>query len=86
MLESTIQRKTKERLEKKGWLVIKLIQTTMNGIPDLIALKNGIVIFIEIKRPGEKPTRLQVYVHNLLRNAGFKVLVITNENEVESFV
>lgn len=85
-LESVIQRKTIKRLEASGWLVVKLIQTTMNGITDLVALKNGEAVFIEIKRPGERPTRLQVYVHNRLRDAGFKVLIITNENQVDALL
>jgi len=30
-----------------------------NGISDIIAVKQGKVAFIEVKRPGKKPTKLQ---------------------------
>ena len=41
MKESEVQRKITLNLEKRGWIVVKLIKTTMNGIPDLMALKCG---------------------------------------------
>ena len=46
MLESKIQTKIKRKLESEGWIVIKLIRTSMVGICDLMALKNGVVKFI----------------------------------------
>jgi Holliday junction resolvase len=48
-MESKIQTKIKKKLEAEGYLVVKLIKTSMNGIPDLMALKNGKTIFIEVK-------------------------------------
>jgi Holliday junction resolvase len=42
MRESIIQAGVKKYLEKEGWMVIKLIQTSVNGIPDLMASKNGV--------------------------------------------
>jgi hypothetical protein len=35
MLESEIKRKSKERLKQWGWLVVHIIQSNTNGIPDL---------------------------------------------------
>lgn len=75
MRESIIQSKIKTKLEAAGWLVTKLIQTSTNGITDLMALKDGQVVFIEVKQPGSKPTTLQLYRHEQLRNKGFAVVV-----------
>lgn len=77
MLESKIQSKIVKRYESDGWLVVKLLTTTMNGIPDLMCLKNGKTIFIEVKRPGQKPRPLQEYRHDQLRKQGFEVIVLT---------
>lgn len=78
MTESQIQRKIITRLEKAGWYVIKMIITTKNGIPDIMALKNGKAVFIEVKRPGEKPRPLQIIRHDELRMQGFEVYIMSN--------
>lgn len=75
-LESLIQSRIIKRLEKDGWMVIKLGLTNMPGIPDLLALKDGRARFIEVKRPGEKPRPLQEYRHRQLRENGFDVEVM----------
>lgn len=72
-LESVIQSRIIKRLEKDGWMVVKLGITNLPGIPDLLALKDGVARFIEVKRPGEKPRPLQLYRHEQLRNMGFDV-------------
>lgn len=77
-LESVIQGRIIKRLEKDGWMVIKLGITNLPGIPDLLALKDGVVRFIEVKRLGEKPRPLQLYRHEQLRNMGFDVEVMDN--------
>lgn len=85
MRESIIQSQIKRYLEANGWLVIKLIQTTMNGIPDLMALKNGRTVFIECKQPGKKPTDLQQYRIEKLHKAGFPAFVAASVNDVSNF-
>ena len=76
MLESQIQSKIIKSYEKTGWLVVKIIQSNFNGIPDLMCLKNGKTIFIEVKQPGKRPTPLQEHRHKQLRAQGFEVLVL----------
>lgn len=75
--ESATQRNVRIQYERQGWYVIKIIQCTKNGIPDLLCLKDGITVFIEIKATGKKPGPLQLYRHEQLREKGFKVLVIS---------
>lgn len=76
-LESVIQSRIIRRLQNEGWLVVKLSLTNLSGLPDLMALKDGITKFIEVKRPGEKPRPLQEYRHSQLRALGFEVEVLT---------
>jgi Holliday junction resolvase len=71
MLESKIQTKIKKKLEEKGFLVIKLIKTSCNGIPDLIALKDGKTIFVEVKQPNGVLSELQKLRIKQLRDLGF---------------
>lgn len=63
-------------LRSHGWLVIKLIQTNFNGIPDLICHLDGRTMYIEVKRPGMAPNALQVHRHDELRDAGMEVYVV----------
>ena len=58
-LESDIQRDIAKAMTKSGWLVVKLIQTNWNGIPDLMCIRKGVTIFLEVKRPGKELEPLQ---------------------------
>lgn len=80
MLESARQTKIKKQLEKDGWFVIKLIKTSVNGIPDLMALKNGETIFIEVKQPKGVLSEIQKYRIKELREKGFLVYIWTDYN------
>lgn len=80
MTEAQIQSRIKERMKGRGWLVVKLLQTTMNGIPDLMAIKKGRVVFIEVKAVGKSPGLLQVLRHEMLRDAGVEVFVTDNKD------
>jgi hypothetical protein len=73
MTEQQIQAKIIKKLEAQGYYVIKLIQTNKPGIPDLIAIpRDSDVEFIEVKRPGKKPSALQVYRMKELNEHGIK--------------
>jgi Holliday junction resolvase len=85
MRESIIQSQIKKHLEANGWMVIKLIQTSVNGIPDLMALKNGRTVFIEVKQPGKKPNDLQQYRIEKLHKAGFEAFYTTSVADVVNF-
>lgn len=82
MKESQIQRLIIKKLEKDGWLVVKIISCTKAGWPDLQAHRAGITIFLEIKRAGGKPSQLQLYRHDELIKQGFKVLVCDNHDNL----
>jgi Holliday junction resolvase len=78
MLESKIQAKIIKRFTDAGYLVIKLIKTSKNGIPDLMALKDGKTIFIEVKRPLlGKLSKVQEYRIKELKEYGFDTLILT---------
>ena len=76
-LESAIQADIIKRMEADGYFVVKLVLTNKKGIPDLLCLKNGKALFIEVKREGCKPRALQEYRIEELRTLGFEVQVLT---------
>lgn len=76
MKEQQIQAKKIKELEAQGYYVIKLINTNKNGIPDLIAIPpNSDVLFIEVKKPDGKLSKLQEFRLKELENHGVKVEV-----------
>ena len=81
-LESEIKRECKKDLEKWGWMVIHLIQTNRNGIPDTLILRNGRCVFIEFKRPTKEPRELQEYRISKIRKQGIEVYVVKDQNDI----
>jgi Holliday junction resolvase len=76
MTEQQIQTKKIRELEAQGYYVIKLINTNKNGIPDLIAIpKNSDVLFVEVKGPNGKLSKLQEFRKKELENHGVNVEV-----------
>ena len=62
MTEQQIQSKKIKELEAKGYYVIKLVKTNKNGIPDIIAIPpNSDVLFVEVKGPTGKLSKIQEY-------------------------
>ena len=77
ILESKRQAKIITKLKTEGWLCVKLIKTSVNGIPDLLCLKNGETMFIEVKQPDGKLSELQKIRIEQLKEKGFNVKVWT---------
>ena len=62
-------------MTKEGWLCVKLIKTNLNGIPDLLCLRNNEAVFIEVKQPTGTLSEIQKYRIKQLKEQGFNVNV-----------
>jgi Holliday junction resolvase len=85
ILEADVKRSLKRYLKARGWLVTTNVQQgfgCVRGRPDLEALKKGITIYIECKRPGEKPTPAQREYLMMLKSYGAICLVISSGDEI----
>lgn len=76
--ESSIEKEAWEHAESKGWFRTKIMRTSKAGFPDHIFVRDGVVIFVEFKRPGENPTPQQKKRMWQLRKHGARVEVIDN--------
>lgn len=56
------------------------------GIPDLCAIINGKFYGFEVKRPGGKPTKLQIKTIKEINAAGGIAAVVTYPTEVEKII
>ena len=76
MREQQVQTKKIKELEAEGYYVIKLISTNKNGIPDLIAIPpNSDVLFIEVKGPNGKVSKLQEFRLKELEKHGVRTQI-----------
>ena len=88
MKESSSSRAFSKWCEAQGFIVIKL--TTLgrygkSGWPDhLVLMDDRKVLFIEMKRPGEQPTKLQRHRHEDLKRKGHIVVVTSSAEEARA--
>ena len=82
MTEQQIQKKIADQLKNDGWFVIKLMKTSINGIPDLMALRNGTTKFIEVKKPRGIISEIQKYRIKQLRKQGFEAVVMDSTTNI----
>ena len=85
--EKAVERKLVEMCKENGALCIKLLTYQFTGLPDRMCLfPKGIIVFVELKTTGEKPRKIQLAVHNMLRKLGFRVEVIDTIKGVEDLI
>lgn len=85
--EKVVERKLVELVKINGGMCIKLLCDQLIGLPDRMCLFPGHkIVFVELKTTGQKPRRIQVFMHNKLRNLGFRVEVIDTVEGVNNFI
>ena len=70
MRESTLEAKIVKFCRENGILTYKFSSPSHRGVPDRIMMKNGKVLFMELKAPGKKPTTLQLHEMGKIRQSG----------------
>lgn len=86
MLESAIERAFVARVKSLGGMAEKFTSPGRRSVPDrLVTLPGGVIIFVELKRPGGKPTVAQLRDHERRRALGCDVRVIDSMEAVDAF-
>lgn len=84
MRERDVERALIRRVKAAGGEVRKLMWIGRRGAPDrLVKLPGKPVMFIELKAPGGRLSRLQEVEHRRLRAIGLDVMVIWKLEEIE---
>lgn len=81
--ERQLRNKVLKKLKDKGWLVISLSDKWRSGTPDLFCAKNGKAIFIELKSPTGKLSRIQEATIHAIQSAGIMCYVINDIKQIE---
>ena len=67
--------------EADGWLVRKMAYVGRRGCRDRDFYKDGVLLMVEFKAPGEKTRKDQAEEHKVLKANGFVVHVIDNVDD-----
>jgi Holliday junction resolvase len=70
MRESALEAKIVKYCRENGILTYKFSSPSQRGVPDRVMLKNGKVMFMEVKAPGKRPTALQLHEIEKIRKSG----------------
>lgn len=85
--EKVVERKLVELVKINNGMCIKLLCDQLIGLPDRLCLfPNHKMAFVETKTTGQKPRRIQAYMHKKLRALGFRVEVIDSVEGVKQFI
>ncbi|QFP95793.1 holliday junction resolvase [Gordonia phage CherryonLim] len=81
--EARLSRKIMTALRNEGAFVFKVHggPMMMAGLPDIVGVYLGRFIAVETKMPGNKPSDLQLVIHDRIRAAGGQVVVAHSVDE-----
>lgn len=84
MLERKVEARLVDRAKEAGGLAIKWTSPAFSGVPDrIVFLPGGRIIFVELKKPGERPSALQSRVHKMLTGLGADVRLVDSLEAVD---
>lgn len=88
MLEKTIVAKVLAECRRLGWWAMKNHgnQYSVKGLPDVLAIKDGRAAWMEAKRPGHEPTRIQQHRMKELAGIGCPVAVVRSAKDARQFL
>lgn len=81
--ERNIERALVERVTAQGGEVRKVSWPGRVGAPDRVVMLPGLLIWVELKKPGKKPDIHQLREHERMRRMGQIVLVIDSFEAIE---
>ena len=87
MLEKTVEKYLKMRVESKGGITWKISFIGRRGCPDRLVILNREVWLIELKRPSRgRLSALQSKTIGMMREMGMNVIVLSSKEEVDAWL
>ena len=87
-LERVIVKKVMDIAKSLGWWAMKNHGSAYSlvGLPDVLVIKGGRAAWMEVKRPDEHPTKVQVHRMGELAAAGCQCAVVRSATEARDFL
>ncbi|KGP80098.1 MULTISPECIES: VRR-NUC domain-containing protein [unclassified Paenibacillus] len=87
MKESQIESYLRDKIKAFGGIAYKFVSPGNSGVPDrMVLLPEGRTVFVELKAPGKKPTKLQQVQHKRMQALGHEVRVIDSREQVDAWL
>lgn len=87
MRERDIEVYFRDGVRAAGGAAYKWTSPGNSGVPDrIVIIPGGKVVFVELKAPGGKPTKLQLVQHKRLRTLGCDVRVIDSKESADALI
>ena len=87
MREIVIENYLRDQVKKMGGRAYKFTSSAYRSIPDrMCVFPHGVIVFVEVKAPGRKPTIKQWKEIQLLRKLGQHVVVLDSRPKVDSLL
>jgi hypothetical protein len=85
--EREIEEHLRDQVRAAGGRAYKWVSPGNNGVPDrIVMLPGGRVAFVELKAPGNKPTKLQLAQHRTITKMGLPVAVVDSKEGVADLI
>lgn len=86
MRESDVEAHLVKRVKERGGIPYKFTAPGRKGVPDrLCAMPMGVIVFVEVKKPGEEPRPDQAREHQRLRDLGMRILVADSKQKIDYY-
>ena len=84
MLEKTIENALCIRIKALGGTCEKFTSPGRRSVPDrIVTLPGGRIVFVEVKAPGRKATKLQGFDHDRRIALGCEVIIIDSKEGID---
>lgn len=85
--EKAIEAYLNKRAKESGLLCLKYSNSNVTGYPDrLVCIPGGVVVWVELKSKGKKPTKIQQMRMAELTGMGHLVRVIDNKADIDELI
>lgn len=84
--ENIIETYFKDQCKLHNILTFKFISPSQRGVPDQIALYDGVTYYVELKAPGKTQSTQQKLVMKKIKNVGCKYYLIDSKESVNEFI
>jgi len=86
--ENLVKQEIRDWLDIKGWYRFHLLQGlgSYPGLPDMIAYKNGVVLFVECKAEGGRQSQKQLDFERKLKEQGCHYVLVYGYEDIEEYL
>lgn len=85
--EKWLEKRLCRVVKDAGGKAVKFSSSIEIGYPDrLVLIPGGIAVWVEVKSHGKKPRKTQLIRINELISLGFKVFVVSSEEDIDKFM